>query len=331
MNSILGRQSGLGRGLGALIPPKSPPPSAPQPIPHAQTDEVDDERSSLSARRDMPHPLSSPSAFAPVAPKVVAVPEGVRVLEIPVDSIDPNPHQPRSYFDHAQLEDLITSIQEHGVMSPVIVTQKVDGRYELIAGERRLRASKIANKATIPAILRDATEQQKLELAIIENIQRQELNPIEEAESYVRLQNEFGLTQDEVGKKLGKSRPQVANIIRLLQLPQEVKDALAAGKISSSNARTLLSLPSEDERMKLFRAMLDGNFTVRQVAARIPRTVKHTASFLDPNLMDLEKRMRAVLGTKVMIKRDARGEGEMRITFLNDEDLHSVTKKILGE
>ncbi len=302
----MGRQSGLGRGLGALIPPKT---QSPQPIPLAPT-----------AQDDAPSNL----------PIEVEIP-GTRVMDISLDLIDPNPHQPRSYFDHAQLEDLISSIQEHGVMSPVIVTQKADGRYELIAGERRLRASKIAGKNTIPAIMRDATEQQKLELSIIENIQRQELNPIEEAESYIRLQNEFGLTQDEVGKKLGKSRPQVANTMRLLQLPQEIKDGLAAGKISSSNARTLLSLPTEEERIKLFHAMLEGHFTVRQAEARIPRHPKHQASFLDPNVLDLERQLRAVLGSKVQIKRDTRGEGEMRITFLNEEDLFSISKKILGE
>jgi len=307
---IIGRQSGLGRGLGALIPPK--PQATPAGAPAVS---VSDEGSVEVAH------LSG---------------EGVRpntneIHHLPVERIEPNPHQPRRHFDHGQMEDLIASIQTHGVLQPIVVTPAGEGRYELIAGERRLRAAKIAGLETIPAIVRTATEQQKLELALIENIQRQDLNPLEEAEAYLRLQNEFNLTQEDLAKRAGKSRSQVANTIRLLNLPQTIKDALAQGHISASNARTLLSLPSDDERLALFQVMLEGNFTVRQTEARVPHKRSRRLSIVDPNLVATEQRLRNALGTKVVIKRDARGEGEVKITFLNDEDLKNIVDRIAGE
>lgn len=308
---ILGRQSGLGRGLGAIIPPKPAAASS-------GTSTID--------RRPSLEPVLQGADVRPSTSD-----DRMVVQEIPVHLIDPNPHQPREHFDHAGMEDLVASIKEHGVMQPAVVTQKPDGRYELIAGERRLRASKIAGKETIPVIVRAADEQQKLELAIIENVQRRDLNPLEEARAYLRLQNEFNLTQDQIGERVGKSRPQVANIIRLLQLPQRIQDALAQGLISMSNARTLLSLPTEEERVTLFQAMLQGNFTVRQTEARVPhRRAAHRIHADDPNITQAEQRLRERLGAKVTIKRDARGEGEIRVVFLNDEDLHATVDKILG-
>jgi ParB family chromosome partitioning protein len=291
---MLGRQSGLGRGLGALIPQK---PTAPSSVP-------------LPVER-------------------TGLPGNPSVQTLPVDRIDPNPHQPRTHFDHNDLEDLVGSIKEHGILQPLVVTMKPDGRYELIAGERRLRASKIAGLVEVPVIVRTATEQQKMELAIIENVQRADLNPIEEAQAYLRLQNEFGLTQDEVGIRVGKSRPQVGNIIRLLQLPEVIQRALMEKRISMSNARTLLSLPTDAERLALFEQMLAGNFTVRQTEARVAHP-RRQAGGIDPNLAALEEELRAALGVRVQIKRDARGEGEVRVRFLNDEDLQTIRRKIVG-
>ncbi|MFA5935486.1 MAG: ParB/RepB/Spo0J family partition protein [Patescibacteria group bacterium] len=292
---MLGRQSGLGRGLGALIPQRSP------------------------AMNDMHPPIRAAASSGP----------GTSVQMLPLDRIDPNPHQPRTHFDHGDLEDLVGSIKEHGILQPIVVTVKNDGRYELIAGERRLRASKIAGLEEIPALIRSATEQQKMELAIIENVQRSDLNPIEEAHAYLRLQNEFGMTQDEVGVRVGKSRPQVGNIIRLLQLPDLIQRALMEGTISMSNARTLLSLPTDQERLSLFEQMVAGNFTVRQTEARVAHPRRSVG--IDPNLAALEQQFRAAFGTRVTVKRDARGEGEVRIRFLNDEDLETIRKKIVGE
>ena len=296
----MGRQSGLGRGLGALIPQRSP----------------------------SPEPASPPTEGEP---SIARHPDDIIVQKIPVDRIDPNPHQPRTHFDHGALEDLVSSIKEHGILQPLVVTEKPDGRFELIVGERRLRAAKIADFDAVPAIVRTATEQQKTELALIENVQRADLNPIEEAHAYLRLQEEFGLTQDEVGERVGKSRPQVANTIRLLQLPDDIQRALAEQRISASNARTLLSLPTEDERMRMFDSLLKGNFTVRQTEARIPHRRGRHATEMDPNMAALENRMRNALGTKVKITHDARGEGEVRIQYYNEEDLNAIADRIAKE
>jgi ParB family transcriptional regulator, chromosome partitioning protein len=307
---IIGRQSGLGRGLGALIPPK---PAVSAGGASSLADALPPELRSTS--------LDDTSAAA----------SGQQVvLPIPVSSIERNPHQPRVHFDHAQLEDLIASIKEHGILQPLVVSPLGGNRYQLIAGERRLRSATIAGLETVPAIVRDATEQQKLELAIIENVQRQDLNPIEEARAYRRLMDEFNLTQDEVSEKMGKSRPQVANMVRLLQLPETIQQALIERKINASNARTLLSLATDAERMELFQAMLAGNFTVRQTEARIPHP-RRAARPKDPNVAEAESALREVFHCRVEIKRDLSGEGEIRLKFHTDEEYAATVKKLKGE
>lgn len=294
---MMQRQSGLGRGLGALIPQKPQEP-------------VDSGLDSRFRGND----------------NSVSEEPGRRVLDIPIADIERNPHQPRKHFDHGELEDLISSIREHGVLQPIVVTPQGGGKYQLIAGERRLRASTIAGMKTIPAIVREATELQKLELAIIENVQRADLNPIDEAIAYQKLIDEFGMTQEDVGIKMGKSRPYVANAVRLLQLPEEIKQAMVEKKISASNGRTLLSLPTEQERLELFKAMLAGNFTVRQTEERV--SVRRLPHALDPNISAAEDRLRAKLHTKVTIKRDGKGKGEIRLAFGSDEDLQSLLDRL---
>ncbi len=302
---MLKRPSGLGRGLGALIPPK---------LNLNQANIQAQEQADLEDRRLNEQENQSDLSMGKMA-------------RIPVELIVPNPHQPREHFDYAALEDLVASIKEHGIIQPLVVSPLPDGRYELIAGERRLRASKIAELETVPVIVRTVNEQQKLEWAIIENVQRKDLNPIEEAKAYVRLRDEFNLTQDQIGERVGKSRPQVGNIIRLLQLEPEIQDALAQEKISASNARTLLSIMDRHERLELFERMLEGNFTVRQAEEKIPQD-RRRVRMADPNLMDWESRLRGVLGLKVMIKRQAGGQGEVKIAFQNDEDLRQIVDKI---
>ncbi|MFA6447474.1 MAG: ParB/RepB/Spo0J family partition protein [Patescibacteria group bacterium] len=300
------RQSGLGRGLGALIPPKT----------NAPANDFELEEPIIS---DIPPHATGPEAI-----------ESRNMIRmIPVEKIIPNSHQPREYFDHAGLEDLVSSIKQHGIIQPLVVAPLPDGRYELIAGERRLRAAVIAELLTVPAVIRSATEQEKLELAIIENVQRKDLNAMEEAKAYVRLRDEFNLTQDQIGERVGKSRPQVGNTIRLLELEPEIQAALMQGKISQSNARTLLSIPDLDQRMQMFRAMLDGNFTVRDAEARIPISKRRAKNF-DPNLMDIESKLRVAYGTKVQIKRNPNGQGEVKIFFQNDEDLRRIVDKANG-
>lgn len=286
---------GLGRGLGALIPPTP--------------------GGSVVSRREQR-----------VAADRASTSEG-SYRECSISNIVPNPKQPRQHFDQTALEDLVASIKEYGVIEPLIVTDKGDGKYELIAGERRLRAAGIAGLKTVPCVVRDATDQQKLELAIIENVQRHDLNPIEEGYAYQQLISEFGLNQEDVAKRVGKSRSQVANTIRLLGLPDEIKQALVDRKISASNARTLLSLTSREEQMKLFQEMVSGGLTVRQTEARVghPRSQSKTN---DPNIVSLEDELRSALHHRVRIKVGGGGQGDIRISFLNDEDLQDLTNKL---
>ncbi|MEN9558619.1 MAG: putative chromosome 1-partitioning protein ParB [Candidatus Parcubacteria bacterium] len=303
---MLHRQSGLGRGLGALIPPKR---LSPQDLP------VD--------------ALPEAMPLVPTVPPSLTATDGA-LCYVPIGQVVANPHQPRKHFDQAALDDLVSSIKEHGVIEPLVVTATPDGRYELVAGERRFRASQLAGLATVPAMVRTATEQQKLEIAIIENVQRQDLNPIEEALAYRRLMDEFGLTQDQVSDKMGKSRPQVANTVRLLLLPQEIQQALVERKISASNARTLLSVASPTEQQELFRAMLDGKFTVRQAEARTTNK-RSVAAQQDPNVQDTERRLREALGYRVSLKRTASGSGEIKIAFENGEDFKNIVRKLIGQ
>ncbi|MHB8831322.1 MAG: ParB/RepB/Spo0J family partition protein [Patescibacteria group bacterium] len=308
---MLKRPSGLGRGLGALIPPKISQPFA---------DEQEQEIPGSNVEAQM---SGDENPRSEVQPSDIIE----SVHRIPVGLISPNPHQPREHFDYAALEDLVSSIKEHGILQPLVVSPLPDGRYELIAGERRLRAAKIAEMPEVPAIVRTVNEQQKLEMAIIENVQRRDLNPIEEARAYLRLHEEFDLTQDQIGERVGKSRPQVGNIMRLLQLEPEIQSALAQEKISASNARTLLSIPTKEERLELFQRMLDGNFTVRQAEEHIPQD-RRRIKIVDPNIMDMESRMRGFFGLKVNIKRQPDGRGEVKIAFDNDEDLSNIVNRV---
>ena len=191
-----------------------------------------------------------------------------QILDIGVDEIVENPRQPRHHFSPADLEDLISSIKEHGILQPLVATRVGTG-YELIAGERRLRASRTLGLKTVPVIVREASEQLKLELALIENIQRQDLNAFEEAIAYKALVDEFNLTQEEVGKRVGKSRSNVANTLRLLDLPEVMLQALREGKITKSHARTLLAESDEERREDLFEQMLNGGVSVREAEARV--------------------------------------------------------------
>ena len=254
-----------------------------------------------------------------------------RVWHIPLTEIVPNPEQPRRIFSHQDLEDLVTSIKKHGILQPITVTERADGGYELIAGERRFRAAQIAGLATIPAIVRTATEQEKLELALIENIQRQNLNPVEEAFAYKRLIDEFNLTQQDVADQVGKSRPVIANTIRLLELPDEIQRALMDGQLSAGKARALLSLKSIKEQLEVFQSLMTEGATVRDVenavAARGPASRKGSVR-RDPNVATLENELSQKLGAKVMIH--VRGDhGNIEIQFTSREELRRLIDEIL--
>ena len=253
------------------------------------------------------------------------------VLEVSVDEIKENPRQPRSHFSASDLEDLIGSIKEHGILQPLVVTRD-SGEFELIAGERRLRAARTLGLSTVPVIVREADDQLKLELALIENIQRQDLNAIEEAIAYKALIDEFNLTQEQTAKRVGKSRSAVANIIRLLELEEEILFALRDGKIMKTHARTLLAEPDEKMRYDLFLAMLNGGMTVREAEARASNTgtkKQHGASRKDPNILAHEKKLREILGTKVDIK-ERGGKGNISISFYSREELMELLDRLIG-
>ncbi len=253
-----------------------------------------------------------------------------RIWHIPITEIDPNPEQPRKDFSHDELEELVLSIKRHGILQPITVTEKSDGGYELIAGERRLRASEIAGLSTIPAIVRGANRQQKLELALIENIQRQDLNPIEEAFAYKRLLDEFNMSQQDLVEQVGKKRSTIANMVRLLDLPDQIQKALIDGKISVGKAKVLLSLKNEKEQMAVFSNIVGQRMTVRdleQVVARKGPKSRKGSVRRDPNIIAQEDLLEDSLGTKVHIKK--RGEkGTIVINFYSNEEFKRLMQEL---
>lgn len=257
-------------------------------------------------------------------------PQEGRLWNIPLSEITPNPDQPRKNFAHAEIENLVASIKKHGVMQPLTVSELPDGSYQIIAGERRFRASQIAGLPTVPAIVRSATPQEKLELGLIENIQRQQLNPIEEAFAYKRLTNEFGLTQKEVAKQVGKKRPTIANMMRLLELPEEVQKGLIEEKISAGKARALLTLKSEAEQIAMYQSMIGEKMSVRDVERSVAkkRPVSRKGSVRkDPNLRAQEELIEDRLGTKVQITK--KGEkGKIVIEYYSLEELKRLLQEL---
>lgn len=262
------------------------------------------------------------------AEKFAAPPKDVQ--RIPIDKISVNPRQPRSHFDHQQLEELIASVKEHGILQPLVLTKKATG-YEIIAGERRFQASKIAGLKTVPAVVRDVSEQQQLELALVENLQRQDLNAIEEAIAYNQLASDFNMTQEEIAKKVGKSRSYVANTIRLLTLPEAVQRAIIERKITEGHAKVLLSLPTEQEQLALLERMLTQGLTVRAVEAFVrskhPSKKSGVPAGTDAETAALEDRLKKLLGTKVHIDRRGKG-GTIHIEYFSREELIALVEQL---
>ena len=255
--------------------------------------------------------------------------------ELLIDEISPNRFQPRKYFDDNKLEELVASIRENGVLQPILV-QKSDTGYELVVGERRWRASKKAGLKKIPAVIREVTDAQALELAIIENIHRQDLNPIEEADAYAHLSDEFALTQEMIAKKVGKSRTAVTNTLRLLKLSRNIKEDLISGKISMGHARALLGLDIAGQREALRKEIFKQDLTVRQTESRVSRLkqpvpAKPVALVSKKNIFikDLAKELERRLGTQVDIKPAKKG-GKLVVTYYSDDDLDRI-KDLIGQ
>ena len=297
-----------------------------------------------------PHSVSPQQFFQPATPSVPVEPEvlsaspvrtpsmsdgpvsyaDAKIQEIDITKIIPNPYQPRKIFDEKALQELAESIREHGVIQPLVVTETVNG-YELVVGERRFRASQLAGISKIPAIVKkEMQDQTKLEVALIENIQRQELNPIEEAQAYERLMKTFNLTQEQVAKKVGKSRPAVANTVRLLNLPAEIQRGVIEGRISEGHGRALLGLPDMERQIQMFKLILEQGLNVRQVEQKV-REVSLRRQLdsvnMDPKFVALESELRQKLSAQVKIQRSGKG-GRIMIEFFSEDELKEILERM---
>jgi len=244
--------------------------------------------------------------------------------KIPLKDIKPGTLQPRKKIDKKQLEELASSIKEKGVLQPVLVRKK--GKYyELVYGHRRYQAAKMAGLKEIPAVVKDLTDREVLEISIIENVQREDLNPVEEAEAYRTLMIEFGLTQEQVAERVGKDRSTIANKLRLLNLPEEIRNALSEGLITEGHARPLLSLKTREEMLRAFHEILKTRESVRKTEKRVKRIKEK-----DTEILHIEQELIGALGTKVVIQR-GRNKGKIEIYFYSDEELVRLIRLLKGE
>jgi len=309
----MARRIGLGKGLDALL-------------------ENNDDSESFTA----------PAAEQTVSAASEPGKKAQDIVQLPVDQLVPNPGQPRKNFDETELQELADSIKTYGIIQPIIAANAGDGTYIIIAGERRTRAAKLAGLSTVPVIIRDYTDQKKLEISLIENIQRSDLNPIEEAAAFKNLMDFSNLSQDELAMRMGKNRSTVANALRLLKLPIEIQKSIEEGKVSSGHARALLSVTDEKSRDKLFRDILAGEVSVRETEKRATalnteksgkaKTAKEAdggkASKHPPEIDAMEEKFIGKLGTKVVIEGDM-NKGKIHIDYYSMEDLERLYE-ILG-
>lgn len=261
---------------------------------------------------------------------------GDEIRQIPVSAIQPNPYQPRRNFDEEGLQELAGSIREKGVLQPITV-RDIDQGFELVAGERRWRAAQIAGLREIPALIRELSDREVMEIALIENLQREDLNPIEEAEAYQVLMREFELTQEEVAKVVGKGRPTIANRLRLLRLPEIVRQWVGGGELSPGHAKILLML-GEEQAVELGRRCVNEGWSVRQLEEHLQTKKTNAArSRKSPRLAqqncllrEVEERLEGVLGTKVKIK-DRQGKGKIEVEYYSTEELNRILEMIAGD
>lgn len=254
------------------------------------------------------------------------------VQELRLMEVEPNREQPRKSFMEEPLEALADSIREHGVIQPIIVVKTNHGTYRIIAGERRWRAARLAGLQTIPAVVREYDERQQAEIALIENLQREDLNPMEEALGFKRLMDQFQFTQEEVSLRVGKSRAAVANTLRLLHLEGETRKLVEEKRISAGHAKALLGLASEDDRLECAKQIMKNDLSVRQTEALVKNwgktTKKAEKAKPDPNILATEKKLTEALGTKVSLKYHE-GKGKMEISYFSDDQLNELLKKLL--
>jgi ParB family transcriptional regulator, chromosome partitioning protein len=266
------------------------------------------------------------SALIPDSPAPAAPASPDRALEIDSDLLRPNKFQPRTHMDDERIEELSKSIRANGIIQPIVV-RKVDTGYEIIAGERRWRAAQRAGLLKVPVVVRDVPEDRLLAIALIENIQREDLNPIEEAHAYRRLADEFHLTQEQIADAVGKDRSSIANFLRLLRLPQEVRSNLASGALSMGHARALLALADEATQLQFARDIVSGNLSVRETEALIRKAQSAPAAKPEPpkdvHTRAAEDKLRLSLGTRVRIVRRGKG-GKLEVDFTSEDELQRI-------
>ena len=271
------------------------------------------------------------SALIPDAADAMSAPR--TSLEIDIDLLEPNDYQPRSAMDDDRLQDLADSIKANGIIQPIVARKLDAGRFQIIAGERRWRAAQRAGLEKVPVVIKDVTtteKQRRLELALIENIQRENLNPIEEAQAYQRLVTDFGMTQDAIATQVGKDRSSVANTLRLLRLPEEIRAEVATGRLSMGHARALVALAAEADQRRIARDVLTRNLSVRETEAMVKKVASPTKEAVDPrhtkkdvHTRAAEEQLRLSLGTPVEIRRRGKG-GVVEISFTSEDELQRL-------
>lgn len=280
-----------------------------------------------------------PRAHTPVAMASAPESEGGRPREIPLDLIDPNPFQTRSRINEDQLTELAASIAANGVVQPILVRPLVNGRFQLIAGERRWRASEKADKKTIPAILRQVSDEQAMEITIVENLQRADLNPMEQARAFDRLAREFHMTQEQMATRTGKDRASVANFLRLLRLPQGVQSRVESGELTFGHARALLAFEHAEEIEKAAQRVCSLSLSVRQTEnyvqglihpERNPKREPKVEPPIDPNVREVQEQLQRALGLKVYVE-DHKGRGRVIIEYAKLEDFDTLLEQLAGK
>lgn len=262
---------------------------------------------------------------------------GPEPSEVDLDSVVPGPMQPRTHFDDASLESLAESIRTHGIVQPLVVRRR-ENNYELIAGERRWRAAKLAGLSRVPVVVKDVPDESLLEIALIENIQREDLNPIEEAQAYKKLIETVGMTQEALGSRIGRDRSYITNYLRLLKLPEDLQQLVKEGRLSTGHARTLLALSHPDLQRRLARQIIDAGLSVRSTELLVqkaneqkPARTATSPPPVDPNVKAAETKLRRALGTQVKIIQLADGRGKVEIDFFNSQDLDRIYNLLMNE
>ena len=314
------KRRALGRGLDSLLP------SRPQVVTVTEVQRI---AAAISPETPVP-PL--PVEMPPVSP-------GAAVIRIALDAIDENPYQTRRAFDQKALEELAESIRASGLVQPIVVRPSADGRYTLILGERRCRAAKLAGETTIAAIVRQVSNEQAAEMTVIENLQRQDLNCLEQALAFARLSREFGLTQEQIGQKTGCSRESVSNYMRLLKLPEEVQQLLLDGKLGFSEARVLLQLINPETIPHFAKEAVEKQLSVAQLTALVeyanlpgePAAEREARPrWIDPNVRAIQTELEQILGCRVRIS-DRKGKGKIQIEYASLEDFDRVIEMLKGK